>query len=661
MTNLPESPASPDQPHGDHVRDESMHGDPVLGEPVLVDPVLASPVQGDVLGGLRSMVDVVTGLGGSSAAVDTLSDEAVLEGHVLIAGARRALDTQAAWFAATLARRSRPELGGQGLAARRGFRTPEDLLQTISGSSKSDAAKLLGVGRLLVETDAAEKAAREAAEAQKLLDETPPLDGAVPALPPVDLPVPAAAVPPWHAPIGRALGEGWLSVEKADALRKGLGDLDRAITTEKLASALARLLTEARTLNADQLFKRARRVRDVLDEAGIAAREKAAYDDRSLRFYRLHTGQVRMVGLFAPEDGEYLMQTYDSITSPRRGGVRFVDKEQAAWAKRVQDDPRTTEQLTADGFLALIKLGVKADPKRIAGGRSPAVRMITIRPRNTTPTGTAPSGTAPSSTTPSGTAPTGTAPTGTAPTGASQSGTTHIGTASTGTAAGGTEPSGPTPAAADEPASAAGAHPGAETHTLQPGVIEGTAVTVSTETLERNLCDSGILDVTFDDHGSGIDLGREQRTFSPEQRTALAIRDGGCMWPGCDRPPSWTETHHIQHWKDDAGQTNLDLGILLCRADHLRLHNEHWRITRDNTGQCSPHHPDSTPTRHPSPSPARTRFSATPTEPRTWPEARWSPVPPEYRPHIDRTVSVTEHRRIESGRRARTCPCRIEG
>ncbi|MEB0289439.1 DUF222 domain-containing protein [Cryobacterium sp. 10C2] len=515
MINLPESPASPDQPHGERV-------------------------QGGVLGGLRSMADVVTGLGGSSAAVDTLSDEAVLEGHVLIAGARRALDTQAAWFAATLARRSRPELGGKGLAARQGFRTPEDLLQSVSGSSKGDAVKLLGVGRLLAEADAAQKAAREAAEAQKLLDGTPPLNEAAPDLPPVDPPVPAAAVPPWHAPIGRALREGWLSVEKADSLRKGLGDLDRAITAEKLATALARLLAEARTLNADQLFKRARRVRDVLDEAGIAAREKAVYDDRSLRFWRLNTGQVRMVGLFAPEDGEYLMNTYDAITSPRRGGVRFVDKEQAAWAKRVQDDPRTTEQLTADAFLALMKLGVKADPKRIAGGRSPAVRMITIRPTSATPTGFAP---------------TGTTPTDAAP----------------------TEAPSPTADAAANPETAAPA--------LQPGVIEGTAVTVSAETVERNRCDSGLLDVTFDDHGSGVDLGREQRTFSPSQRVALAIRDGGCMWPGCDRPPSWTETHHIQHWKDDTGQTNLDQGILLCRADHLRLHNEHWRIARDDTGR----------------------------------------------------------------------------
>ncbi|MEB0014609.1 hypothetical protein QN416_23725, partial [Glaciimonas sp. Cout2] len=131
--------------------------------------------------------------------------EQVLAGQALIADSRRALETCAAWMAATLARRSRAELGGNGLAARHGFRTPEDLLQSVSGSSKGDAVKLLGVGRLLAEADAAQKAAREAAEAQKLLDGTPPLNEAAPDLPPVDPPVPAAAVPPWHAPIGRAL------------------------------------------------------------------------------------------------------------------------------------------------------------------------------------------------------------------------------------------------------------------------------------------------------------------------------------------------------------------------------------------------------------------------------------------------------------------------
>ncbi|MEC5151924.1 hypothetical protein [Cryobacterium sp. GrIS_2_6] len=220
MTNLPESPASPDEPHGGASSSTSL---------------------------TALVPDTVAALGGSSADYDALIDEQVLAGQALIAGSRRALDTCAAWMAATLARRSRPELGGKGLAARQGFRSPEDLLQAISGSSKGDAAKLLAVSRLLTEADAAEKAAREAADTQRLLDETPPLDGqdgqdgqagpdGIGGQPPLDgtapdvAPVPAAAVPPWHAPIGRALGEGWLSVEKADSLRKGLGDLDRAIT-----------------------------------------------------------------------------------------------------------------------------------------------------------------------------------------------------------------------------------------------------------------------------------------------------------------------------------------------------------------------------------------------------------------------------------------------
>jgi len=520
MTTLPESPASPDQPVGGAL--------PSASQPALLS-------------------DAVAALGASSSDYDKLSDEQVLAGQALIADSRRALDTRAAWMAAALARRSRPELGGQGLAARQGFRSPEDLLQSVSGSSKGDAAKLLAVGRLLAETDAAERAAQAARDAHKELDgpppadghrgadEQPPLDGAAP-----DLPLlPPAVVPPWHAPISRALREGWLSVEKADSLRKGLGDLDTAITPEKLATALTRLLAEAPGLNADQLFKRARRVRDELDEAGIAAREKAAYDDRSFRIWRLPNGNVRLVGLFAPEDGAYLLSAFDAITSPRRGGVRFVDKARAAWAKKIQDDPRTTDQLAADAFLAVIKLGVNADPNRIFGGRSPAVRVVTIRPTATL------TGTAPPETTQTGTGPDGPAP---------------------------------------DPTAEVPAGPKTEPPEFGPGVIEGTAVAVSAGTLERNLCDTGFLNITFDDHGHGIDLGREQRIFSPAQRAALAVRDGGCMWPGCDRPPAWTETHHLQHWKDD-GPTDLDQGILLCRADHLRLHNEHWHITRDNTGR----------------------------------------------------------------------------
>lgn len=78
-------------------------------------------------------------------------------------------------------------------------------------------------------------------------------------------------------------------------------------------------------------------------------------------------------------------------------------------------------------------------------------------------------------------------------------------------------------------------------------------------------------------------MGREQRLFTAAQRAALAVRDGGCLWPGCTRPASWSEAHHLNGWSAAEGLTNLDDGILLCARDHLRLHNDGWQINRQRT------------------------------------------------------------------------------
>lgn len=97
---------------------------------------------------------------------------------------------------------------------------------------------------------------------------------------------------------------------------------------------------------------------------------------------------------------------------------------------------------------------------------------------------------------------------------------------------------------------------------------------------EQHICDSGIVPVTVDSCGNALDVGREQRLFTPKQRIALAIRDGGCRWQGCDRPASYCEAHHIDEWKRDQGRTDIDRGILLCRYHHMTLHHGRWRITR---------------------------------------------------------------------------------
>ena len=107
---------------------------------------------------------------------------------------------------------------------------------------------------------------------------------------------------------------------------------------------------------------------------------------------------------------------------------------------------------------------------------------------------------------------------------------------------------------------------------------------MSWETIERNLCDTGTVGIRFDDDGQCVNVGREQRLFTQKQRIGIGVRDGGCIWPNCDRTPSWTEAHHIDHWQQDHGKTDIADGVLLCRRHHMILHNNHWHIQR-NRGQ----------------------------------------------------------------------------
>lgn len=120
--------------------------------------------------------------------------------------------------------------------------------------------------------------------------------------------------------------------------------------------------------------------------------------------------------------------------------------------------------------------------------------------------------------------------------------------------------------------------PDADGHRPGTAYFEGQQTAVSIATAERFICAGGAIPIAFDDDGRALNLGRTQRLFSEKQRIALAARDGGCLM--CDRPPSWCEAHHIDHWHEHHGETNIDDGVLLCRFCHLLVHNRGWRITR---------------------------------------------------------------------------------
>jgi len=83
-----------------------------------------------------------------------------------------------------------------------------------------------------------------------------------------------------------------------------------------------------------------------------------------------------------------------------------------------------------------------------------------------------------------------------------------------------------------------------------------------------------------------LEVGRTSRVVQPAQRNALAVRDGGCVFPNCDRPPAWCEAHHLRHWLH-GGPTDLANLALVCRAHHRAVHEGGWRLTRGPDGRLT--------------------------------------------------------------------------
>jgi len=103
------------------------------------------------------------------------------------------------------------------------------------------------------------------------------------------------------------------------------------------------------------------------------------------------------------------------------------------------------------------------------------------------------------------------------------------------------------------------------------GWLDGVSEPVSAATVQTLACDAGVTPIVLGDNGEVLHLGLTRRLFSRAQRRALAVRDGGCVWPQCTAPPSRCEAHHVTWW-EKGGATDIDNGALLCSAHHHLLH-----------------------------------------------------------------------------------------
>ena len=493
------------------------------------------------------------------AAVSALGEPELLGLQRTLAEVRRRVDTASAAVAAEVARRSHFSLGHGGLAQRLGARTPQALVQRLTGSTAREAAALVRVGALL------------AADSGLSSMETPTDHG--PGGPEVASAPPRECVTaPWLTDVVAAVASTQLSVEAADAIRAGLGEPDstqtglgepdelaavesisadarpsdragdgasdgesrfgqcEAVTVELLREAARQLLIDATTCTIEQLAVRARHARALLDAEADASRtlkyEQILRDRRYLYLSRQPDGMTRLSGLLDPESAALVTAAIDSATSPRRGGPRFmsaaeidgakihgaevdgteidhaeIDGAETDRAERLVRDERSIEQLAADTLVDLVRLGGDIAPTQVVGVRSPSVQVIVA----------------------------------------------------------------------------------ARDLTARRGLarIEGQTEPISIATAEKHICASGTVTITIDDDGDVLTLGRDARLYSRRQRIALAVRDGGCRFPECTRPPSWAEAHHITPWSE-GGRTDVHDGVLLCRHHHLLLHNNGWTFTRVN-------------------------------------------------------------------------------
>jgi hypothetical protein len=94
---------------------------------------------------------------------------------------------------------------------------------------------------------------------------------------------------------------------------------------------------------------------------------------------------------------------------------------------------------------------------------------------------------------------------------------------------------------------------------------------VPREIARRLACDASVMRVVMAGRSEPLDVGRRTSVIAPALRRAVIVRDGHCRFPGCDRPHTWCDAHHVLHWAD-GGATALDNLLLLCRRHHRMVH-----------------------------------------------------------------------------------------
>ncbi|WP_157000943.1 HNH endonuclease signature motif containing protein [Agromyces laixinhei] len=436
---------------------------------------------------------------GAASALASARDIELLELVTQIERLGRFTDALRVHAAGEVEHRSRPSLGHEGLAAKKGCTSAVELVERLTRVSRQTARARLKLGAAVRRTST-------------LL---------------------GIAMPPRFERVAAGFHTGELGIDSAVAITKALnavlphhanGDLDgvRAAEHELVCAAISVAAAPgaevAAPATATETRMQAAVWAEVLDPDGAepSHRQWAA---RGFEFLPARDGLVPVRGALLPEVAGIVRRVFDSITNFRHsaGFMPVCDHDEAGSAHTGsahtgsahtesvhaeseasgRKDPRTRAQRQHDAIATVFDIAARADELPTLGGASPTLVVTVLT---------------------------------------------------------------------DDFRAGHGV-----------GHVDGIDEPISMRAVEQHASANGIQRVTLAANGQIVGIGTTERRFNRAQRRALAVRDGGCIIPGCDTPAWATEAHHVIPWWH-GGPTHTDNGVLLCWFHHRSIDSSGWRI-----------------------------------------------------------------------------------
>ncbi|ODT24244.1 HNH endonuclease signature motif containing protein [Microbacterium sp. SCN 69-37] len=214
------------------------------------------------LDGIAAALDALAAAGGAQAPA-ALSPSALVEVNRAFGVLMRQVDAAFAPVAAEISRQSRPQLGGDSLAKKQGFRSPVALIQATTGASVGEAIRLVQVGESTAPRTSISGESRPAA----------------------------------HPHVAAAVAAGALSMTAASAIITLLDKLSLRVDSAHRDAAERDLCQRAPGLRADELSRLLAHAEAELDPDGLAAAHEEHRSARALRMQE-RDGMLHLTGVF---------------------------------------------------------------------------------------------------------------------------------------------------------------------------------------------------------------------------------------------------------------------------------------------------------------------------------------------------------------------------